>query len=148
MFIAAVAHYYVFSHTPFVDPNAPSYPCWASFTSMFDMSDVRQDMTDHVRVVGRSVKDTVLRTIPRKMDENERVRLLNTTPGTSPSINDVNGVSGPDTTEVKDVPYGTNPRVMNDWGGYFSPHGYIIQLKLKLLIRRIVWLPKSTYNWK
>ncbi|XP_028400020.1 transmembrane protein 184C-like [Dendronephthya gigantea] len=91
MFIAAVAHYYVFSHTPFVDPNAPSYPCWASFRSMFDMSDVRQDMTNHVRVVGRSVKDTVLRTMPRKtQNQNERIRLLDNPSNAQPTINEVN----------------------------------------------------------
>lgn len=91
MFIAAVAHYYVFSHTPFVDPDAPSYPCWASFRSMFDMSDVRQDVTDHVRVVGRSVKDTVLRTMPRKANQNvnERVRLLDKPSHAEPVINEV-----------------------------------------------------------
>ena len=91
MFIAAVAHYYVFSHTPFVDPDAPSYPCWASFRSMFDMSDVRQDVTDHVRVVGRSVKDTVLRTMPRKANQsvNERVRLLENPSHVQRTINEV-----------------------------------------------------------
>ena len=115
MFIAAVAHYYVFSHTPFVDPNAPSYPCWASFTAMLDMSDVRQDVTDHVRVVGRSVKDTVLRTVPRKMDENERVRLLNAPSSASPSINDVTGTSDSHADHVEgDKPNGTNPGLIEE----------------------------------
>ncbi|XP_046852379.1 transmembrane protein 184C-like [Xenia sp. Carnegie-2017] len=101
MFIAAVAHYYVFSHTPFVDPDAPSYPCWASFRSMIDMSDVREDMTEHVLVVGRSVKDTVLRTIPRKANESERRRLLddNNTGNTIPVINDMHAVDRTTTTD-------------------------------------------------
>lgn len=89
MFIAAVAHYYVFSHTPFVNPDLPSYPCWASFRSMFDVSDVRQDMTNHVRLVGRSVKDTMLRTMPRKMTQNEKVRLLDNSSNAAPAINEM-----------------------------------------------------------
>ncbi len=109
MFIAAVAHYYVFSHTPFVDPDAPSYPCWASFRSMFDMSDVRQDMTDHVRVVGRSVKDTVLRTMPRKMNTNERIRLLDNPSNAQPVINEVHD---PTDTNPNDETSETNQRII------------------------------------
>ena len=56
---------------------------------MFDMSDVRQDMTNHVRVVGRSVKDTVLRTMPRKMNQSERIRLLENPSNVQPVINEV-----------------------------------------------------------
>ena len=111
MFLAAVAHYYVFSHTPFVDPDSPSYPCWASFTSMFDISDVRQDMSNHVRVVGRSMKDTVLRTIPRKTEGTERAHLLSPTT-TSPSINDVTTTS----TNQDDTlnPDSTNPKLLKE----------------------------------
>jgi hypothetical protein len=111
MFIAAVAHYYVFSHTPFVDPDAPSYPCWASFCSMFDMSDVRQDMTDHVRVVGRSVKDTVLRTMPRRMNQNERIRLLDNPSTVQPVINEVHDQTNTNLTDDNETSE-TNQRMI------------------------------------
>lgn len=61
MFIFAIAHYYVFSHKPYVDPTSPPPPCCASFVSMWDVSDVRDDLVQHVQSVGSTVRGTVVR---------------------------------------------------------------------------------------
>ncbi|XP_074621268.1 transmembrane protein 184C-like isoform X2 [Acropora palmata] len=61
MFIFAIAHYYVFSHDPYIDRSSPPPPCCASFVSMWDVSDVRDDLVQHVQSVGNTVKGTVVR---------------------------------------------------------------------------------------
>ncbi|XP_068701919.1 transmembrane protein 184C-like [Montipora foliosa] len=61
MFIFAIVHYYVFSHDPYIDPCSPPPPCCASFVSMWDVSDVRDDLVQHVQSVGNTVKGTVVR---------------------------------------------------------------------------------------
>lgn len=61
MFVFAIAHYYVFSHEPYVDPSSPPPPCCASFVSMWDVSDVRDDLVQHVQSVGNTVRGTVVR---------------------------------------------------------------------------------------
>ena len=61
MFIFAIAHYYVFSHKPYVAPFSPPPPCCASFASMWDVSDVRDDLLQHVQSVGSTVRGTVVR---------------------------------------------------------------------------------------
>ena len=52
MFLAAIAHYFSFSHVPYIDVTAPQRSWWRSFTSMWDVSDVGRDVAEHVRVVG------------------------------------------------------------------------------------------------
>ncbi|KFM70155.1 Transmembrane protein 184C, partial [Stegodyphus mimosarum] len=59
MFIASVAHYFAFSHKPYIDMAAQQVPCCLSFMSMWDVSDVTQDVTDHIRHVGKKVKMSV-----------------------------------------------------------------------------------------
>ena len=61
MLVFAVAHYYVFSHKPYVDRACPPPPCCASFFSMCDVSDVRDDIVQHVQSVGQTVRVTVAR---------------------------------------------------------------------------------------
>lgn len=61
MFIFAIVHYYVFSHQPYVDPFSPPPPCCSSFVSMWDVSDVRDDLVQHVQSVGNTVRGTVTR---------------------------------------------------------------------------------------
>nr|XP_002127885.1 transmembrane protein 184C-like [Ciona intestinalis] len=56
MFIAAVAHHYTFSYQPFVIVGH-NIPWYRSIRSMFDVSDVRNDVTDHVKQVGNSVRE-------------------------------------------------------------------------------------------
>ena len=94
MFIFAIAHYYAFSHKPFVDPSSPAPPCCASFVSMWDVSDVRDDLVQHVRSVGQTVSSTVVR--------NKREDLAG--PGlsmeTTPLLN--SGTSSPSDSPVAD----------------------------------------------
>lgn len=59
MFLAAVAHYFSFSHKPFIDLMIDNSNCCASFMSMWDISDVRDDVLEHVRVVGNGVGQTL-----------------------------------------------------------------------------------------
>lgn len=58
MFIAAIAHKYSFPHQPY-HINVPDYrnnTTWFnSLTAMWDMADVRQDVTEHLGVVGSSL---------------------------------------------------------------------------------------------
>lgn len=53
MFLAAVAHYFAFSHKPYIDMAAQQVPCCLSFMSMWDVSDVTQDVSNHIRHVGK-----------------------------------------------------------------------------------------------
>lgn len=60
MFIAAVAHIYSFPHHPF-HINSPQYwnnpnHSWCrAFLSMMDISDMQEDVTEHLGVVGSSI---------------------------------------------------------------------------------------------
>ena len=51
--MAAVAHHYAFSHRPYIDYAAEQRNCCDSFLSMWDVSDVRADVVEHVRRVGK-----------------------------------------------------------------------------------------------
>lgn len=88
MFLAAVAHLYAFSHHPYIDPDAEQIACCDSFLSMLDVSDVQQDIQDHIRAVGSTVRRKVIRkssAIPSS--SNERTRLLDPLDaGTSQSL--------------------------------------------------------------
>ena len=52
MFLAAIAHYYSFSHLPFADAAAQRGDCCSTFISMWDVRDVRDDVIDHARYIG------------------------------------------------------------------------------------------------
>lgn len=47
MLFAAVAHYFVFSHKPYVDPAAAQLPCFTSCLRMLDVRDVYGDVKTH-----------------------------------------------------------------------------------------------------
>ena len=47
MLVAAIAHYFVFSHKPFVDPAAAQVPCVTSCLRMLDIRDVYGDVKEH-----------------------------------------------------------------------------------------------------
>ena len=57
MFIAAVAHFFAFSHKPFIDRTVDDPNCCNSFLSMWDVSDVKDDVIEHVKVVGEFRKN-------------------------------------------------------------------------------------------
>ncbi|XP_046748783.1 transmembrane protein 184C [Diprion similis] len=54
MFLAAVAHHYSFSYKPFVN-LAQSQVWWDAFRAMWDVSDVHNDIKEHLGVVGSSL---------------------------------------------------------------------------------------------
>ncbi|XP_076049143.1 transmembrane protein 184C isoform X2 [Oratosquilla oratoria] len=56
MFIAAVVHHFAFSYKPYVDPEYENGNCCHAFLLMWDISDVRSDLREHVHVVREGVK--------------------------------------------------------------------------------------------
>jgi hypothetical protein len=55
MFLAAIAHHYAFSYKPYVNLAAAQPPCCKNFLSMWDVSDVRQDVSEHIGVISQTV---------------------------------------------------------------------------------------------
>ena len=47
MLLFAIAHYFVFSHKPYMDPAAAQVPCIHSCLRMLDIRDVADDMREH-----------------------------------------------------------------------------------------------------
>nr|XP_006002953.1 PREDICTED: transmembrane protein 184C isoform X2 [Latimeria chalumnae] len=78
MFFAAIAHHYSFTYKPYVQ-EAEEGSCFDSFLAMWDISDIRADISEQVRNVGRTVLGR-----PRKMyfaeeeeqEQNEHTSLL------------------------------------------------------------------------
>ncbi|KER19829.1 hypothetical protein T265_11495 [Opisthorchis viverrini] len=56
MFFAALAHHFSFSHLPYVDQSVPNVDCCTSWWSMWDVSDMKRDLFEHVRHVGYTVR--------------------------------------------------------------------------------------------
>ncbi|XP_046832255.1 transmembrane protein 184C [Vespa crabro] len=54
MFLAAIAHHYSFTYKPFVN-LAQSQAWWDAFRAMWDVSDVHNDIKEHLGVVGSSL---------------------------------------------------------------------------------------------
>ncbi|XP_067944778.1 transmembrane protein 184C-like isoform X2 [Watersipora subatra] len=67
MFVASIAHYFAFSHHPYIDPsqqrNASSF--FQSLRHMLNIDDVTHDVKDHVRVVGKAASRTLGMSLPR-----------------------------------------------------------------------------------
>ncbi|XP_063757345.1 transmembrane protein 184C-like [Eleginops maclovinus] len=53
MFLAAIAHHYTFTYKPYVQ-EAEEGSCFDSFLAMWDLSDIRADVTEQVRHAGRT----------------------------------------------------------------------------------------------
>lgn len=53
MFLAAIAHHFSFTYKPYIQ-EAEEGSCFDSFMAMWDISDVRADISEQVRNVGRS----------------------------------------------------------------------------------------------
>lgn len=47
MLLFAIAHYFVFSHKPYIDPAAAQVPCIATCLRMLDIRDVAGDVKEH-----------------------------------------------------------------------------------------------------
>lgn len=77
MFLAALAHLFAFSHRPYIDPDMEGVTCWGSFLAMWDISDIRNDVSDHFRVVGSTMRRSVWdRREPQVAEVNERTSLV------------------------------------------------------------------------
>ncbi|KAK3100568.1 hypothetical protein FSP39_021944 [Pinctada imbricata] len=76
MFIAAIAHYYSFSHKPFINPESQNTDWWTSFRSMWDVSDMRDDVIEHVTIIGNKVKKTVSKPLIKTQNEAESIPLI------------------------------------------------------------------------
>ncbi|XP_035283280.1 transmembrane protein 184C isoform X2 [Anguilla anguilla] len=77
MFLAAIAHHFSFTYKPYIQ-EAEEGSCFDSFMAMWDISDIRADISEQVRNVGRTVLGR-----PRKMyfgedeqEQNEHTSLL------------------------------------------------------------------------
>lgn len=57
MFVAAIAHHFSFTYKPYVQ-EAEEVSCFDSFMAMWDISDVRADISEQVRNVGRCSRST------------------------------------------------------------------------------------------
>lgn len=58
MFFAAIAHHYSFSHDPFhinIPHYGPGGSWYNAFLAMLDVTDVQQDVSEHIGVVGSSL---------------------------------------------------------------------------------------------
>ncbi|XP_053399319.1 transmembrane protein 184C-like [Mercenaria mercenaria] len=76
MFLAAIMHYFAFSHKPFIDHSAEQGNCCQSFVSMWDVSDVKDDVVEHVKVISTTMKKTVSGQFRSKADDTEATPLL------------------------------------------------------------------------
>lgn len=52
MFLAAIAHHFSFTYKPYIQ-EAEEVSCFDSFMAMWDISDVRADISEQVRNVGK-----------------------------------------------------------------------------------------------
>ncbi|CAC5412105.1 Transmembrane protein 184 homolog DDB_G0279555,Transmembrane protein 184C [Mytilus coruscus] len=110
MFIAAIAHYYSFSHKPFIvtEENLHQSNCCEAFLSMWDVSDMRDDVLEHAKIISKAVKKTVSK--PRiKTNETERTPLIrdsqtNYTSDGGPSDWDTASLEQREITHKKSVP--------------------------------------------
>lgn len=56
MFFAALAHHFSFGVFPYIDPSAPSSDCCYSWWAMWDVSDMRRDLLEHIQHVGYGIR--------------------------------------------------------------------------------------------
>ncbi|KAL4703312.1 hypothetical protein ACJJTC_006675 [Scirpophaga incertulas] len=77
MFLAAIAHHYSFSYKPFMSPENLSPSCLGSFLAMWDVSDVKRDISEHLGVVGssfsRRLRGKSMYHMTRGCDESSRL---------------------------------------------------------------------------
>ncbi|XP_011568372.2 transmembrane protein 184C [Plutella xylostella] len=87
MFLAAIAHHYSFSYKPYVSPLDPTPSCLGSFLAMWDVSDVKRDISEHLGVVGssfsRRLRGKSMYTMARGYDESSRLMSDPVAPSTS-----------------------------------------------------------------
>ncbi|KAG9480067.1 transmembrane protein 184C [Eleutherodactylus coqui] len=76
MFLAAIAHHFSFTYKPYVQ-EAEEGSCFDSFLAMWDVSDIRADISEQVRNVGRTVLGRPRKMFfPEDLEQNEHTSLL------------------------------------------------------------------------
>lgn len=75
MCMAAIAHHYSFSYEDYVSPGC-NQSCCQAFMAMWDFSDVQNDITEHLGIVGSSISRRIrgrnMYSIPRGYDDEHR----------------------------------------------------------------------------
>ncbi|XP_013175452.1 PREDICTED: transmembrane protein 184C [Papilio xuthus] len=108
MFLAAIAHHYSFSYKPFVSPFDPDRSCLGSFLAMWDVSDVKRDITEHLGVVGstfsRRLRGKSMYHMARGYDESSR---LVTEPVPSSSAPNLTMDTEPPNVDIRSTTYGS-----------------------------------------
>jgi len=61
MLVAAIVHYFVFSHKPYVNPEAAQVPCLTSCWTALDVRDVATDMKEQVYIIRTSLINKITR---------------------------------------------------------------------------------------
>ncbi|XP_041519698.1 transmembrane protein 184C-like [Microtus oregoni] len=80
MFFAAIAHHYSFSYKPYVQ-EAEEGSCFDSFLAMWDVSDIRDDISEQVRRVGRTMRGyPPKKCFPEDPEHTEHTSLLSSSP--------------------------------------------------------------------
>ncbi|XP_064781978.1 transmembrane protein 184C-like [Oncorhynchus masou masou] len=93
MFLAAIAHHFSFTYKPYIQ-EAEEGSCFDSFLAMWDISDVRTDISEQVRNVGRTVMGRPRKTyFGEAEDDSERSGLLS--PGSMDAIGPTEALSNP-----------------------------------------------------
>uniref|UniRef100_A0A8C7D1Q1 Transmembrane protein 184C n=1 Tax=Oncorhynchus kisutch TaxID=8019 RepID=A0A8C7D1Q1_ONCKI len=93
MFLAAIAHHFSFTYKPYIQ-EAEEGSCFDSFLAMWDISDVRADISEQVRNVGRTVMGRTRKTyFGEAEDDGERSGLLS--PGSLDAIGPTETLSNP-----------------------------------------------------
>jgi len=95
MFFAAVAHHYAFSYKAYVDMAADHPNCCESFCQMWDVSDVKQDLEEHLGVMRNTVRNVMPTKVYRHPGglREERAHLLSTSDGADYNSGDGGSVS-------------------------------------------------------
>nr|XP_042126186.1 transmembrane protein 184C-like [Peromyscus maniculatus bairdii]XP_042133447.1 transmembrane protein 184C [Peromyscus maniculatus bairdii] len=76
MFLAAIAHHYSFSYKPYVQ-EAEEVSCFDSFLAMWDVSDIRDDISEQIRRVGRTMRGYPKKNyFPEDSENTEHTSLL------------------------------------------------------------------------
>ncbi|VVC91698.1 transmembrane protein 184C [Leptidea sinapis] len=109
MFLAAIAHHYSFSYKPYVSPDNPPPSCLGSFLAMWDVSDVKRDISDHIGVVGssfsRRLRGKSMYHMARGYDESSR--LVNEQGPTNSTSDSIVEATEPPPVEVRTSAYGS-----------------------------------------
>ncbi|XP_023938212.1 transmembrane protein 184C [Bicyclus anynana] len=114
MFLAAIAHHYSFSYRPFVTSHDESTSCLGSFLAMWDVSDVKRDISEHLGVVGssfsRRLRGKSMYHMARGYDESTR---LVTEPAPSSSAPNLTiEPTEPPSVEIRPSVYGSLENTM------------------------------------